>query len=110
MDSLLCETPSLVPTLSLSLPQAPEGPSTAAPAATAAASTSGSANQGKVVKVRGGRRSKTFAVFKRSSDVPRVRLQIKEESIHPQIKLEPHEVDQFLNLSPKGLSRVFAPL
>lgn len=30
-------------------------------------------------------------------------LQTKEDSIIPQIKLEPHEVDQFLNLSPKGL-------
>lgn len=29
-------------------------------------------------------------------------LQIKEENIIPQIKLEPHEVDQFLNFSPKG--------
>lgn len=60
MDSLLCETPSLMPTLSLPLPQAPEGPSTASPAA---ASTSLSSNLGKVVKVSGGRRSETFAVF-----------------------------------------------
>lgn len=74
MDSLLCETPTLVPTLCLSLPQAPEGPSTAAPAATAAASTSVSSNQGKVVKVSGGRRSEAFAAFKRSSDVPCVRF------------------------------------
>lgn len=29
-------------------------------------------------------------------------LKIKEEKISPKIKLEPHEVDQFLNLSPKG--------
>lgn len=29
-------------------------------------------------------------------------LQIKEETVIPEIKLEPHEVDQFLNLSPKG--------
>lgn len=63
MDSLLCETPSLIPTLSLSLPQAPEGPSTASPAAPAAASTSVGSNQGKVVKVSGGHRSETFAVF-----------------------------------------------
>lgn len=34
-------------------------------------------------------------------------LQIKEENIIPQIKLEPHEVDQFLNLSPKGLNLNF---
>uniref|UniRef100_A0A3B4X338 Uncharacterized protein n=1 Tax=Seriola lalandi dorsalis TaxID=1841481 RepID=A0A3B4X338_SERLL len=51
IEGLLCETPSLLPTLSLSL-----------------ASSEG----------------------------------IKEENIIPQIKLEPHEVDQFLNLSPKG--------
>lgn len=110
MDSLLGETPSLIPTLSLSLPQAPEGLSTASPAAPVAASNSVSSNQGKVVKVSGGRQLETFVVFKRSSDVPRVHLQIKEESILPQIKLEPHEVDQFLNLSPKGLERVLTPL
>ncbi|XP_011611534.2 cyclic AMP-responsive element-binding protein 3-like protein 2 isoform X2 [Takifugu rubripes] len=88
MDSLLCETPSLIPTLSLSLPQAPEGPAAASPVAAAAlpavASTSASSNQGKGVK-------------------------IKEESVLPQIKLEPHEVDQFLNLSPKGLESLQMP-
>lgn len=31
---------------------------------------------------------------------------MKEENVIPQIKLEPHEVDQFLNLSPKGLFSV----
>ncbi len=59
IDSLLCETPSLLPTLSLSLasgPQAPEGP-TVAPAAAAAAATPtqtavNSNNQGKGIKVR----------------------------------------------------------
>ncbi|XP_037098700.1 cyclic AMP-responsive element-binding protein 3-like protein 2 isoform X2 [Syngnathus acus] len=30
-------------------------------------------------------------------------VKVKEEKVFPQIKLEPHEVDQFLNLSPKGL-------
>uniref|UniRef100_A0A8C5B8Q8 Cyclic AMP-responsive element-binding protein 3-like protein 2 n=1 Tax=Gadus morhua TaxID=8049 RepID=A0A8C5B8Q8_GADMO len=34
---------------------------------------------------------------------------IKEESVIPQIKLEPHEVDQFLNLSPKGLEALHMP-
>uniref|UniRef100_A0A3Q3FYM2 Cyclic AMP-responsive element-binding protein 3-like protein 2 n=1 Tax=Labrus bergylta TaxID=56723 RepID=A0A3Q3FYM2_9LABR len=66
IESLLCETPSLLPTLSLSLTTAgapaPEDP-TVAPA----------------------------------------------ENIVPQIKLEPHEVDQFLNLSPKGLESLQMP-
>ncbi|XP_016125810.1 cyclic AMP-responsive element-binding protein 3-like protein 2 [Sinocyclocheilus grahami] len=37
--------------------------------------------------------------------------QVKEdsESLSPQIKLEPHEVDQFLNLSPKGLESLQMP-
>ncbi|KAM7367223.1 hypothetical protein PAMP_015140 [Pampus punctatissimus] len=92
IDSLLCETPSLLPTLSLSLAssegsQASEGPSVA-PAAAAAAAPAQTAvnshNQGKSIK-------------------------IKEENIIPQIKLEPHEVDQFLNLSPKGLESLQMP-
>ncbi|XP_050933760.1 cyclic AMP-responsive element-binding protein 3-like protein 2 isoform X2 [Lates calcarifer] len=91
IDGLLCETPSLLPTLSLSLassegPQAPEGP-TVAPAAAAASpaqTTASSHNHGKGIK-------------------------IKEENIIPQIKLEPHEVDQFLNLSPKGLESLQMP-
>ncbi|KAK1906773.1 Cyclic AMP-responsive element-binding protein 3-like protein 2 [Dissostichus eleginoides] len=36
-------------------------------------------------------------------------FKIKEENIIPQIKLEPHEVDQFLNLSPKGLEVLQMP-
>ncbi|XP_059182027.1 cyclic AMP-responsive element-binding protein 3-like protein 2 [Centropristis striata] len=94
IDSLLCETPSLLPALSLSLasseaPQAPEGPAVAPAAAAAAApaappqTTVSSHNQ------------KGF--------------KIKEENIIPQIKLEPHEVDQFLNLSPKGLEVLQMP-
>lgn len=35
--------------------------------------------------------------------------QVKEDSNIPQIKLEPHEVDQFLNLSPKGLECLQMP-
>ncbi|XP_029901915.1 cyclic AMP-responsive element-binding protein 3-like protein 2 [Myripristis murdjan] len=88
MEGLLCEAPSLLPTLSLSLastegPQAHEGP-TSAPAATPAQTTISNHNQGKSIKV-------------------------KEESVIPQIKLEPHEVDQFLNLSPKGLESLQMP-
>lgn len=95
IDSLLCETPSLLPTLSLTLapsegPQVPESPVVVPPAAAAAAVTApaqttvSSHNQGKGLK-------------------------IKEENIIPQIKLEPHEVDQFLNLSPKGLESLQMP-
>lgn len=102
MDSLLCESPSLIPTLSLPLPQAPEGLSPTP----AAASPSVSSNQGKVVKVSGERPSEAFPVLERCSDCPCFHFQIKEESVLPQIKLEPHEVDQFLNLSPKGPERV----
>ncbi|XP_045928445.1 cyclic AMP-responsive element-binding protein 3-like protein 2 [Micropterus dolomieu] len=93
IDSILCETPSLLPTLSLSLasgpqapgPQAPEVP-VVAPAATATPTqtTVNSHNQAKGIK-------------------------IKEENVIPQIKLEPHEVDQFLNLSPKGLESLQMP-
>ncbi|XP_060758749.1 cyclic AMP-responsive element-binding protein 3-like protein 2 isoform X2 [Neoarius graeffei] len=36
-------------------------------------------------------------------------LQVNEESFSPQIKLEPHEVDQFLNLSPKELEALQMP-
>ncbi|XP_028256304.1 cyclic AMP-responsive element-binding protein 3-like protein 2 isoform X1 [Parambassis ranga] len=87
MEDLLCDTPALLPTLSLSLTsnevsQAPESPAVA-PASTSAQTTV-SGNQGKGIKV-------------------------KEENIIPQIKLEPHEVDQFLNLSPKGLESLQMP-
>ncbi|XP_029351474.1 cyclic AMP-responsive element-binding protein 3-like protein 2 isoform X2 [Echeneis naucrates] len=88
IDGLLCETPSLLPTLSLSLtpseaPKAAEHPATA-PAATQSQTTVTTHNTGKGIK-------------------------IKEENIIPQIKLEPHEVDQFLNLSPKGLESLQLP-
>uniref|UniRef100_A0A3Q2YC04 Cyclic AMP-responsive element-binding protein 3-like protein 2 n=1 Tax=Hippocampus comes TaxID=109280 RepID=A0A3Q2YC04_HIPCM len=36
-------------------------------------------------------------------------VKVKEEKVFPQIKLEPHEVDQFLNLSPKGLEALQMP-
>uniref|UniRef100_A0A3Q2SRR3 Cyclic AMP-responsive element-binding protein 3-like protein 2 n=1 Tax=Fundulus heteroclitus TaxID=8078 RepID=A0A3Q2SRR3_FUNHE len=64
IEGLLCESPSLLPTLSLS-PASSEGP--------------------------------------RGPSGPALAPVIKEEKIIPEIKLEPHEVDQFLNFSPKGL-------
>ncbi|PWA30227.1 hypothetical protein CCH79_00014908, partial [Gambusia affinis] len=86
IEGLLCVTSSLLPTLSLSLassedPRGPEGPALAPVAQTAASSIT---NQAKAIK-------------------------IKEEKIIPEIKLEPHEVDQFLNFSPKGLESLQMP-
>ncbi|XP_051911893.1 cyclic AMP-responsive element-binding protein 3-like protein 2 [Hippocampus zosterae] len=36
-------------------------------------------------------------------------VKVKEEKVFPQIKLEAHQVDQFLNLSPKGLEALQMP-
>ncbi|RVE56535.1 hypothetical protein OJAV_G00222150 [Oryzias javanicus] len=88
IESLLCEAPSLLPALSLSLapgegPPPPEGPA-ASPAASPPTPVGTSSSQSKGVKV-------------------------KEENVIPQIKLEPHEVDQFLNLSHKGLESLQMP-
>lgn len=85
---LLCDTPSLLPTLALSLsatevPDATDG-TMVPPATTCASVTPRSPSHGKGIK-------------------------IKEENIAPQIKLEPHEVDQFLNLSPKSLESLQMP-
>ncbi|CAJ1054552.1 cyclic AMP-responsive element-binding protein 3-like protein 2 [Xyrichtys novacula] len=100
IDSLLCETPSLLPTLSLSLttagPTAPEGP-TVAPAAAAAAAPAAAAA------------APTPTQPTVNSNNLGKGIKIKEENIIPQIKLEPHEVDQFLNLSPKGLESLQMP-
>lgn len=130
LESLLGEAPSLLPSLTLSLAQA-EGPQaskchpTVAPAAPAATSvapaapaapvqtTVSSSNQTKGIKVKKNDRLVTetqtvmfFIVFDKLFLSFLVCLflflQIKEENIIPQIKLEPHEVDQFLNFSPKG--------
>ncbi|KAM8883959.1 cyclic AMP-responsive element-binding protein 3-like protein 2 [Synchiropus picturatus] len=90
-DGLLCETPCLLPTISLSLTnnegtQAPAEEPSVAPVTVAAPApaTNVSPNHGKGIK-------------------------IKEEITIPKIKLEPHEVDQFLNLSPKGLESLQMP-
>ncbi|KAK7891832.1 hypothetical protein WMY93_023795 [Mugilogobius chulae] len=83
---LLCETPSLLPTLALSLS------SSEVPCATGAAPSA-------VI---------TPPVPPKSPSHCKG-IKIKEENITPQIKLEPHEVDQFLNLSPKSLESLQMP-
>ncbi|XP_008313664.1 cyclic AMP-responsive element-binding protein 3-like protein 2 isoform X2 [Cynoglossus semilaevis] len=94
LESLLGEAPSLLPSLTLSLAQA-EGPQaskchpTVAPAAPAATSVAPAAPAAPVQTTV-------------SSSNQTKGIKIKEENIIPQIKLEPHEVDQFLNFSPKG--------
>ncbi|XP_057710672.1 cyclic AMP-responsive element-binding protein 3-like protein 2 [Corythoichthys intestinalis] len=80
MEGLLCRAPSLLLALgSVEDPRAPEDPAVSPPR-----SPVGSRNHDKSVKV-------------------------KEEEVFPEIKLEPHEVDQFLNLSPKGLEALQMP-
>ncbi|KAK2832560.1 hypothetical protein Q7C36_016022 [Tachysurus vachellii] len=73
MEPLLCDSPALLPTVTLTLTMEP---------ATAAS----------------------------LSHTTQLNTQMKEdESFSPQIKLEPHEVDQFLNLSPKELEALQMP-
>ncbi|KAF5891523.1 cyclic AMP-responsive element-binding protein 3-like protein 2 [Clarias magur] len=73
MEPLLCDSPALLPTVTLTLTVKP---------ATAAS----------------------------LSQTTQLVTQAKEdESFSPQIKLEPHEVDQFLNLSPKELETLQMP-
>ncbi|XP_064794486.1 cyclic AMP-responsive element-binding protein 3-like protein 2 [Oncorhynchus masou masou] len=81
MEVLLCDSPALLPTLTLSL--APEGHITEALAPPAPKPNPQTATQGKTSKAK--------------------------EIGEIQIKLEPHEVDQFLNLSPKGLESLQMP-
>lgn len=87
MEGLLCDPPALLPTLDL----APEDPnikiaesSSAVPKSPAPVPTT---TRGKSSKVKAA----------------------SEASVIPQIKLEPHEVDQFLNLSAKGLEILQMP-
>ncbi|KAJ8381984.1 hypothetical protein SKAU_G00027620 [Synaphobranchus kaupii] len=86
MDPLLCDPPSLLPTLSLSL--TPAGPA-AQPAAPHALSVP--------------------VLFTQSSQVKIIKVKEDSEKFSPKIKLEPHEVDQFLNLSPRGLESLQLP-
>ncbi|KAK9975648.1 hypothetical protein ABG768_020889 [Culter alburnus] len=83
MEPLLCDPPVLLPTLTLTL--TPEGPASE-PVTDTSDPTLSQAAQVKPLKVKE-----------------------DSESFSPQIKLEPHEVDQFLNLSPKGLESLHMP-
>ncbi|XP_035472500.1 cyclic AMP-responsive element-binding protein 3-like protein 2 isoform X2 [Scophthalmus maximus] len=100
IDSLLCETPALLPSLALSLvpgegPRATKGPAVAPAAVATAAAAATAAAIPAPVPVSSHDQSKG--------------VKIKEENAVPQIKLEPHEVDQFLNFSPKGLESLQMP-
>ncbi|KAG9339087.1 hypothetical protein JZ751_024116 [Albula glossodonta] len=86
MDPLLCEPGSLLPTLSLSL--APEGP-TSQPVAPQPLSVP--------------------VLLSQSAQVKIIKVKEDTERFSPKIKLEPHEVDQFLNLSPRGLEPLQLP-
>ncbi|XP_023697127.1 cyclic AMP-responsive element-binding protein 3-like protein 2 [Paramormyrops kingsleyae] len=79
MEPLMEEVPVLLPTLSLSL--APEGPAD----------------------------SPTLTRTAAHSQPAQVKVKEDGENLSPKIKLEPHEVDQFLNLSPKGLESLQLP-
>ncbi|XP_018585659.1 cyclic AMP-responsive element-binding protein 3-like protein 2 isoform X1 [Scleropages formosus] len=89
IEPLLADPPTLLPPLSLSLStESPDGPSS--PATT----------------------SPTVSVPVVVSQATHVKIiKVKEDSgcLSPQIKLEPHEVDQFLNLSPKSLESLQLP-
>ncbi|KAG7456007.1 hypothetical protein MATL_G00247210 [Megalops atlanticus] len=86
MDPLLCDPPSLLPTLSLSL--APEG-HTSQPVAPKGLSLP--------------------VLLSQSTQVKIIKVKEDSEGFSPKIKLEPHEVDQFLNLSPRGLESLQLP-
>ncbi|XP_030632237.1 cyclic AMP-responsive element-binding protein 3-like protein 2 isoform X2 [Chanos chanos] len=77
IEPLLCDPPSLLPTLALT-----EGATVTEPVTTA---------------------TNTLTLSQAT--------QVKEDSenFRPQIKLEPHEVDQFLNLSPKSMEPLQMP-
>lgn len=87
MEPLLCDPPALLPTLTLTL--APEGP---APKSVTTAS------------------DPTLTLsLPRATQIKPLDVKVDNESFGPEIKLEPHEVDQFLNLSPKGLESLQMP-
>ncbi|XP_047431696.1 cyclic AMP-responsive element-binding protein 3-like protein 2 [Mugil cephalus] len=106
IEGLLCETRSLLPTLSLSLasvdgPQVAEGPKVAPTSSTTSSSTSSTTTSATAAA------APTQTTLGTNNQVKGIKM--KEENIIPQIKLEPHEVDQFLNISPKGLESLQMP-
>ncbi|MBN3292454.1 CR3L2 protein, partial [Polypterus senegalus] len=80
MEPLLCETPSLLPTLTLNL-----------------------AEEAMPSKMQ----ASTFSVP--ILITPPAQIKDDSDNTIPEIKLEPHEVDQFLNISPKGLEPLQLP-
>ncbi|XP_054620905.1 cyclic AMP-responsive element-binding protein 3-like protein 2 [Dunckerocampus dactyliophorus] len=91
MEGLLCDAPSsLLPTFSLSLGSAEEAQAPECPVVAATVTP-------------------TSPVQTPVSSPHDRSIKVKEESVLPQIKLEPHEVDQFLNLSAKGLDALQMP-
>ncbi|XP_058480809.1 cyclic AMP-responsive element-binding protein 3-like protein 2 isoform X2 [Solea solea] len=113
IDSLLCETPSLLPSLALSLashnrPQAAKvatvAPAAAAPPAPPAVAPAAAA----AVPPPAAPPAAAQSIVSSSNNQSKG-IKIKEENLIPQIKLEPHEVDQFLNFSPKGLESLQMP-
>ncbi|XP_076153088.1 cyclic AMP-responsive element-binding protein 3-like protein 2 [Alosa pseudoharengus] len=93
METLLCDAPSLLPTLTLTL--TPPAVPTSDPVAKATTSTAGA----------------TATLTMANPQATEVKIKVKDdgETFTPQIKLEPHEVDQFLNLSPKALESLQMP-
>ncbi|KAL2103097.1 hypothetical protein ACEWY4_002265 [Coilia grayii] len=90
MEPLLCDSPPLLPAMTLGLTAEP---TTSDPIATATTSTA------------------TPTLTLANPQASELKIKVKEdgETFAPQMKLEPHEVDQFLNLSPKALESLQMP-
>ncbi|XP_051977159.1 cyclic AMP-responsive element-binding protein 3-like protein 2 [Xyrauchen texanus] len=87
MAPLLCDPPALLPTLTLTL--TPEGP-VSEPVTTANDPT-------------------LSLTLPQAAQIKPANVKEDSEGFSPQIKLQPHEVDRFLNLSPKGLESLQMP-
>ncbi|XP_051543791.1 cyclic AMP-responsive element-binding protein 3-like protein 2 isoform X2 [Myxocyprinus asiaticus] len=87
MEPLLGGPPTLLPTLTLTM--TPEGPASE-PVTTASDPT-------------------LSMTLPHTAQIKPPNVKKDSECFSPQIKLEPHEVDQFLNISPKGLESLQMP-
>ncbi|KAL7827738.1 hypothetical protein AOLI_G00308900 [Acnodon oligacanthus] len=87
MEPLVCESPNLLPTLTLSL------------------SSEGSSIEPETVSTG----SALTHTLPQTTQASVGKIKEDDESFIPQVKLEPHEVDQFLNLSPKELEALQMP-